>query len=151
MRNLTIIAALLGVFALGAAPAQAQDACSLNMGDVDGTGDVNVYDGYTILSHLYYGSGGTFHESVADVNGDGNIDISDAQYIWSYVYRGGPAPVSSVPRGDANGDGAVDITDLSVLGQWLWGGRGEVCVSGADMNGDGEIDISDFITLAQTF
>ncbi len=62
--------------------------------DVDGSGDVDLYDGISILDYYaeyvanhpehFANLQGSAYDDARDVNGDGNVDLDDATYVLTY-------------------------------------------------------------------
>lgn len=141
------------------------DCETLNRGDANADGNVNLSDSIFILNWLFQGGPAPICLDAADVNGDSKVDISDSDALLNYLYSSGQAPglwngkpvdgcsctvdqtagcSGSETRGDVNGDGWVDGSDLTFLVSWLDdGGLPPPCIEPCDFNGDGWVDDDD--------
>lgn len=77
---------------------------ALNYGDVDGSGEIDTFDAFDILSEyasISAGKGSTFDEAttkLADVTGDGSIDTTDAFYVLRrYAQIGAGSEITPFP------------------------------------------------------
>ena len=60
---------------------------SMQLGDVNGDGTVNIADAIGIVNKVVRKESATFYEEAADVNGDGRVNIADAIAIVNIVVR----------------------------------------------------------------
>lgn len=75
---------------------------TIECGDVNGTGSVNVSDAVYIINYVFISGAPPVEFDAGDTNCDGSINVSDAVFIINFVFVGGNAPC------DINGD---DIPD----------------------------------------
>jgi hypothetical protein len=62
-------------------------------GDVDGSGEINVFDITYLISYLYKGGLAPKYDLyMGDTNCDGNINLFDISHLIRFLYQGGPAP-----------------------------------------------------------
>jgi hypothetical protein len=61
------------------------------VGDIDGSGSIDVSDPYYLDNYLNHG--GPRPLAPSDVNGDGRVDNADVNYLINYLFAGGPPPV----------------------------------------------------------
>ncbi|MEM7233941.1 MAG: serine hydrolase [Planctomycetota bacterium] len=66
-------------------------------GDTDASGNVDLTDGISTLTHLFQGRGELGCPDAADFNDDSVVDVSDAVSVFSYLFLGGTPPS---PPGD---------------------------------------------------
>jgi photosystem II stability/assembly factor-like uncharacterized protein len=59
-------------------------------GDVNGDGQTDVQDVFSLLNFLF--GDGPPPQGLSDANGDGQVDIADVFYLINYLFAGGPAP-----------------------------------------------------------
>ena len=67
-------------------------AASIDRGDANGDGIVNVGDIVYLVSYLYKGGPGPTPMEAGDANCDGITNVGDIVYLVSYLYKGGPPP-----------------------------------------------------------
>jgi hypothetical protein len=60
------------------------------LGDVDGSGSVDVADVFNLINALF--ASGPAPLGPADVNTDGHVDVADVFYLINYLFASGPAP-----------------------------------------------------------
>lgn len=64
-----------------------------SFGDVDGSGEVNVFDITYLISFLYKGgSSPKYDTKMGDTNCDGLINLFDISHLIRFLYQGGPEP-----------------------------------------------------------
>lgn len=67
-------------------------AASLNCGDVDASGIVNISDGVFVVSYIFGGGPAPQPISAGDVDCNELVTISDAVYLINFIFGGGPVP-----------------------------------------------------------
>ena len=60
------------------------------LGDVDGSGAIDVADVFYLVNALF--ASGPAPLGAADVNTDGAVDVGDVFYLVNFLFAGGPAP-----------------------------------------------------------
>jgi len=65
---------------------------TLNRGDANGDGQINVADAVFLINHIFKGGPAPDPPIAGDANCDGNPNVGDAVYIINYVFNGGPEP-----------------------------------------------------------
>jgi hypothetical protein len=68
------------------------DLESVNYGDANADGLVNVSDAVYIINYVFIGGDPPTPLAAGNVNCDDNVNVSDAVYIINYVFVNGPAP-----------------------------------------------------------
>jgi hypothetical protein len=77
-------------------------------GDVDGSGNVDISDVTSLVSHLFDNEPLTNFRA-ADCDSDGLIDMADITYVVDYVFLYGPAPSCSEYRHRDSSGGCLSI------------------------------------------
>lgn len=67
-------------------------AASLNCGDVDASGIVNISDGVFVVNYIFGGGPAPQPISAGDVDCNDLVTISDAVYLINFIFGGGPVP-----------------------------------------------------------
>jgi hypothetical protein len=62
------------------------------IGDVDGSGSVDVSDAVYLCSYMFCGGPPPESTPTADANCDGFLNISDVVYLLDYIFASGDAP-----------------------------------------------------------
>ncbi len=88
------------------------DSCAFEVGDVNETGNVDIWDVVDLIDLLFVDGTPLTNHSNGDVNGDDQINISDVQYLSDYVNAGGPAPMDRACFSNCDGFCAEQIADL---------------------------------------
>lgn len=65
---------------------------TVNCGDADGSGLINISDVVYLISNIFSGGPGPIPVMSGDANADQFISISDAVYLINFIFSGGPAP-----------------------------------------------------------
>ena len=67
--------------------------CLYVVGDIDGSGGVNLFDVTYLISYLYKDGDNPEPVEAGDVDGSGETQIFDVSYLIGYLYKAGPEPV----------------------------------------------------------
>ncbi len=67
--------------------------CLYLEGDVDGSGDVNLFDVTFLISYLYKDGSSPHPPEAGDVDGSSNTVIFDVTYLIGFLYKDGPEPI----------------------------------------------------------
>ncbi|MDO8676329.1 MAG: dockerin type I domain-containing protein [Candidatus Azambacteria bacterium] len=125
---------------------------SLQLGDADGSGKVDINDSLFIAQ--YVEGKRTFTSAqlaAADVNKDGKVTTNDAKIISQYdAGKFTSLPVAGVKVGDVDKNGKVNIFDSLLVGQYLAGQKtfDAIQEAAADVNNDNQITQKDADTIA---
>ena len=87
------------------------DACEpaprFRRGDVNGSREVDISDGVSIVEYLFLGTAAPVCLDAADSNDDGSVDLSDTAYVLNWLFQGGASPTAPGPV-DCGSDSTVD-------------------------------------------
>jgi hypothetical protein len=102
-----------------------RDVQTLDLGDVDGDGTLDVVAATyaTTLPVLL----NRFVFTPGDTNDNGEITASDIIALVNYVFKAGPDPLPVWRSGDANCDGSVTGADVIVLVNFVFKGGPQPC------------------------
>ncbi len=89
---------------------------SYMMGDVDGSGEVNINDAVCIVNHILNKTPANFIAAAADLDGSGEININDAVVLINkYILKKANAKAMKAPRRAATGaDNYLSIDALTI-------------------------------------
>ena len=126
LRNAIALALMLGMGCMGTAEA------AINLGDVDGSGVVDMRDIDALEKYLQTGNSRFLASSKnADVNLDNRIDREDLRLLKQRVYY----------PGDVNGDNLVDDRDAKAARDYMVTERYNYL---ADFSNDGSVTLQDY-------
>ena len=128
LRNAIALALMLGMGCMGTAEA------AINLGDVDGSGVVDMRDIDALEKYLQTGNSRFLASSKnADVNLDNRIDREDLRLLKQRVYY----------PGDVNGDNLVDDRDAKAARDYMVTERYNYL---ADFSNDGSVTLQDYVS-----
>ena len=128
LRNAIALALMLGMGCMGTAEA------AINLGDVDGSGVVDMQDIDALEKYLQTGNSRFLASSKnADVNLDNRIDREDLRLLKQRVYY----------PGDVNGDNLVDDRDAKAARDYMVTERYNYL---ADFSNDGSVTLQDYVS-----
>lgn len=128
LRNVIALALMLGMGCMGTAEA------AINLGDVDGSGVVDMRDIDALEKYLQTGNSRFLASSKnADVNLDNRIDREDLRLLKQRVYY----------PGDVNGDNLVDDRDAKAARDYMVTERYNYL---ADFSNDGSVTLQDYVS-----
>jgi hypothetical protein len=89
---------------------------SFMLGDVDGSGEVNINDAVCIVNHILNKTPANFIAAAADLDGSGEININDAVVLINkYILKKANAKAMKAPRRAATGaDNYLSIDALTI-------------------------------------
>ena len=129
LRNVIALALMLGMGCMGTAEA------AINLGDVDGSGVVDMRDIDALEKYLQTGNSRFLASSKnADVNLDNRIDREDLRLLKQRVYY----------PGDVNGDNLVDDRDIRAAKEYMATGQYNYL---ADLSNDGTVTLQDYTSV----
>ena len=129
IRNVVALALMLGMGYMGTAEA------AINLGDVDGSGVVDMRDIDALEKYLQTGNGRFLVSSKnADVNLNNKIDREDLRLLKQHIYY----------PGDVNGDNLVDDKDVRAAKEYMATGQYTYL---ADLSHDGTVTLQDYTSV----